>query len=245
MFKTSGVKLLSNDIEVRLGAYNLTIKNERGVILRNVTDIHIHSEWDVFEDQNEAYDADIAILVLSDSVVFNNYIRPICLPNDSDNIDGGTINITGVIVGWGLSENATHEQIPRQAFIKTLNDSYCYRRHHGIVSLASARTFCGAYGDGTPGQGDSGGGFFGTSGSNWVQYGIISLSTTNRIGRIDRNSISIYTNVKYFKDWIGKVLVSERVESTTSPSITESQPNASSRISAQSNLYLKYFLAVL
>lgn len=66
---------------VLLGAYNIDSKIERGVQQKDVAEIHVHPDWKVHHDK---YDADIAIFVLSSTVVFTNYIRPVCVPVDVD-----------------------------------------------------------------------------------------------------------------------------------------------------------------
>lgn len=197
--KGSSQKLYPDDIVVRLGAYNLTKKSEEGAVDMKVSEIHVHPDWRVYD---EAFDADIAILVLNETISLTNYIQPVYLPADELIIDSYTINVTGTIVGWGLAENRAHEEVPRQALIQTFNDSYCYRSDYGTVTLSSARTFCGGNGEGTPNIGDSGSGLFVYNGTNWVQYGIISASSTNGIGQIVRSSNSVYVNVKSFKHWI-------------------------------------------
>lgn len=186
------------DIRVRLGAHNLTVKDEKGVVQSNITEIHVHPDWDA---NNDNYDADLAILELSANVVFTDYIRPICLPEWDAYVDGATVDIGGVIVGWGLDQNKIHEEIPKETDIQALNDSYCYRSNVGIVSLSSARTFCGI-GVGTPNRGDSGGGFLVDIDFVWRQYGIISSIRTNKAAQVDSNVASVYTNVQAFRDWI-------------------------------------------
>lgn len=187
---------------MRLGAFNLTKKNEADSVRINVSKIFVHPEWNVYADE---YDANVAILVLTYDITFTNYIRPVCLPADNTAIDGYNINVVGNVVGWGLAENRAHEEIPRHADIRALNDSYCYLHDKDIVSMSSARTFCGGYGDGTPNAGDAGGGFFVKFGSVWVQYGIISASRTDGIGQIVIDSYSVYANVKSFKNWIVEI----------------------------------------
>lgn len=76
---------------VLLGAYNLDVKIERGVQQRYVEEIYVHPDWKPF---NEKYDADLAILALSEIVEFTTYIRPICMPDDDPPIDA-----MGSIVG--------------------------------------------------------------------------------------------------------------------------------------------------
>lgn len=172
---------------MRLGAYNLTDKNERGVIERNVAEIFIHPDWDVYDNK---FDADIAILLLSENITFTYDIQPVCIPGD-----GVIENIIGTVVGWGLTENTSCAEILRQIYIKAIS----FRTDIGIVAYTSARTFCGGEGDGTPNSGDSGGGFFVISGSVWIQYGIVSAIRTNATGHLIENSFAIYTNLT--KNW--------------------------------------------
>lgn len=80
--KNLGLKLEPEDVVVLLGAYNLDSKIERGVQQRDVEQIFIHPDWKVYHVYK--YDADIAIFVLSNTVDFTKYIRPVCIPADDD-----------------------------------------------------------------------------------------------------------------------------------------------------------------
>lgn len=71
---------------------------------RNVSDIYVHPEWNIF---NEEYDADLANLALSEKIQFSNYIQQVLLPADEIVIDGKTIDVNGTIIGWGVGEG-TH-----------------------------------------------------------------------------------------------------------------------------------------
>lgn len=127
-------------------------------------------------------------------------------------------------VGWGLAENKTinrHESIPRHAFTRALNDSYCFTTDHFLAIFSSSRTFCGGGEGGSPNKGDSGGGFFVHSGLVWVQFGIISASIGDASGVVLPNSFSVYTNVKSFKNWIENI-VRHFEDETTSVSVAPS-----------------------
>lgn len=76
---------------VLLGAYNLELKVESGTQQKNVQEIHVHPDWSPLSLK---YDADLAILVLSESVEFTRYIRPICMPDDYPPVD-----VKGSVVG--------------------------------------------------------------------------------------------------------------------------------------------------
>ncbi|XP_037052393.1 chymotrypsin-like elastase family member 2A [Bradysia coprophila] len=211
--KNSVRKLAPEDVVVLLGAYNLDSKIERGIQQRDVAEIHVHPDWKIFCDK---YDADIAIFVLSSAVWFTDYIRPVCIPADTETFH----DIKGSIVGWGLAENTTpgkHESIPRHAFTTALNDSYCYTSASFIAAISSIRTFCGGGEGGSPNKGDSGGGFFVKSGSVWMQYGIISASEVDSSGALVPGMFSVYTNVKSHYSWIDSIVQGSVVKMLTEP----------------------------
>lgn len=195
--KFSSISLHPNDLIVILGAYDLTSRNERGTLTRNVSKINSHPEWD---EDYEKYDADLAILLLSEYVTFTDYIRPVCMPADDAVIEGAT----GSVVGWGLTENGTEPNIQymKHAFTTVLNDAYCYTVDPGAAVISSERTFCGRGDDGSPSRGDSGGGLYILNGSAWIQHGIISALRTDAVGYVGPGSIVVYTNIKRFKSWI-------------------------------------------
>lgn len=197
--KNSMNSLSPHEVVVRLGTYNLTETNEKGAVQRNVSEIFIHPDWDVYDD---VFDADIAILVLTENITFTHVIKPACLPGE-----GFIRNVVGTVVGWGLTENLTYAEIPRKTTFRAINDSHCYRIDYGIASFSSARTFCGGgVGDGSPNRGDSGCGAYLISGNVWVLYGIVSVIRTNATGHIVPLSYSIYTNVTAFRSWISETV---------------------------------------
>ncbi|XP_037043639.1 connectin-like [Bradysia coprophila] len=193
--KKNSLRILSpHEVIVRVGSYNISNESEMGVVQRNVSDIFIHPDWDVFA---YAFDADIAILVLSETITFTYGIQPVCMP-----ADGIMEQVEGIVVGWGLQENRMRAEIPRQTSVRAINESHCLREDNGIAIFTSARTFCGGDGDGTPSSGDSGGGFFFISGSSWAQYGILSAIRANATGHVIPNAYHIYTNLTQFKNWM-------------------------------------------
>lgn len=124
--KGKNFPLTPADISVRLGAYNLTDRSESDAVNRSVMQILIHPDWNVNE---ENYDGDIAILVLTENITFSNHIRPVCMPPVDYFLDG----LPGTVVGWGKTENGTAEDIPRKIEVNALNDTYCYETSDGIA----------------------------------------------------------------------------------------------------------------
>lgn len=196
--------LFPGDIEVLLGAYNLSACDD-DVVRRNVAVIKIHPDWNVNADK---FDADVAILVLSENVTFTTHIGPISLPAVGVVVDPSTtIDINGTIVGWGATENSSHgSDIPRHAAIRTYNNSYCFLTDNEALRISSKNSFCAGSNEGSPNRGDSGGGFFVKIDDTWVQYGIVSSIIANEKGRVVRRMVSIYTNVNSFKNWIEETI---------------------------------------
>lgn len=61
-----------------IGKYNLT-RDEPESVTSTVNEIKIHDDWKPF---HQKWDADIAILVLNQTVKYSSRILPICLPSD-------------------------------------------------------------------------------------------------------------------------------------------------------------------
>lgn len=123
------------------------MKNETGTLRIKVNEVYVHPDW---KDYELNYDADIAILDLSETVTFSNQIRPICVPSDDVITDG----VRGSIVGWGLTENGSdnHLKYPRHAYTNALNASYCLTADPELAYLSSTRSFCGRGKEGGPNQ---------------------------------------------------------------------------------------------
>ncbi|KAG4076581.1 hypothetical protein HA402_001868 [Bradysia odoriphaga] len=198
--KQAPSQIKAHHLKVYLGVHNLSEKDEVGVIQANIEDIRVHPDWDPYFTSH--FNADLAILVLSENVSFTKTIRPVCLPADSTDTNSQTIDLRGMVVGWDVTGSNNWEYIQRQASITAVNDTYCYHKDEAAPTFSSNHTFCGGFGDGYPTPGDSGGGYFVLQDKTWVQYGIISVTRTNRTGHALPSSIQIYTNLKSFKRWI-------------------------------------------
>lgn len=68
---------------ILLGANEIDSPVETGRVQVAVENIFVHPQWNISATR---YDADLAICVLSESVKYSIYIRPICLPN-ADPVD--------------------------------------------------------------------------------------------------------------------------------------------------------------
>lgn len=197
---------------VKLGVHDLTT-NESESQTSFVEDIILHPDWNISDSR---FDADIAIIVLRDPVVFTDFIQPICLPRFKREIFGHT----GTIVGWGKSESSSaYETRPKKLEIPIISPDYCYTTFPRLAAYGSTRAFCGGYvnENKAPCHGDSGSGLFVKDRKypfSWIIEGLVSGSLS--IGSTcDVNKFSLYTDVQNFTRWISKTLeeTKEKVQS--------------------------------
>lgn len=199
------MKLKPNEVKCMLGRFNLSNPMEQGSVTSLVSEIVIHEEWN---STSWRYNADIAIIVLMESIAFSKTIQPICLPEKNYDY----VNETGIVVGWGKSEHSglrNYDDTPSKVQIPAINDSYCLTKFPKLAQHADVGTFCGGYEykGKAPCFGDSGGGFYLKSSveGTWNVKGIVSGSLGDPVHGCGINYFQLYTNVARFIDWIAKV----------------------------------------
>jgi len=182
-----------------LGVFDLDRTVEAGRTANAIQKINIHPDWST---QTEAYDADIAVLVLEKTVIFSELIQPICLVIQESKIARIT---EGFVVGYGQSEDVTkfHENIPKIIETPIHTQSHCFATYELLKGLSSGRTFCGGTGNGVGVcKGDSGSGLYVKDGQVYYLRGIVSSSLFNSEKGCDVNSYSVFTNVVKYVNWI-------------------------------------------
>lgn len=122
-----------------IGKHNLeSLSSEKFYFISAVTKFIVHEDWKYEEDK---YDADIAIVVLTRTVQFNKFAKPICLWTNSNLND--LVGKVGTVVGWGKTEtNAISTSSPRWAEIPVVSQLDCLRSNEAFNKLTSDRTFC-------------------------------------------------------------------------------------------------------
>ena len=193
----------AGDFLVLLGAHNLNKTIEVGRVPYAVQKVNIHPDWNIYI---ESFDADIAVLVLDRAIGFNEFIQPICLVN----VQATTV-ITGIVVGYGKSEDETkiHENIPKVIDMPIHTNEHCFLENSNLVKISSKRTFCGGTGTGVGVcRGDSGSGLFVTDGSAYYLRGIVSSSIIGGRYGCDVDTYSVFTDVTKYVDWINGISTS-------------------------------------
>jgi len=128
---------IARDVIVKLGAHELNNTREVNVYAMPVAEIIIHPDWN---PHIKRFDADLAILVLENEVQFTDYMKPICIADESFVRAADE----GIAVGWGQSEDKSraHENLPREAKLPIPSNEVCLLEHGELTKIASTRTFC-------------------------------------------------------------------------------------------------------
>lgn len=191
-------KISERFVRALLGKHDLSFLDELGAKSCSILEIIIHPDWDFNE---EKFDADISLVVLTQSFEFNTQIQPVCLPEKSYN----EFLEIGIVAGWGKSEGSGNAAMtPSQLSVPSVNASHCFTTFPKLATFASNRAFCGGYVNQqkAPCLGDSGGGFYLRDSSIWKIKGIVSGSLFSEEYGCDINKYSLYTNVGWFTEWI-------------------------------------------
>uniref|UniRef100_A0A8C1P691 Zgc:123295 n=1 Tax=Cyprinus carpio TaxID=7962 RepID=A0A8C1P691_CYPCA len=153
-----------------------------------------HSDFDNF-----TYDNDIALIQLSSSVNFSDYIRPVCLAAAASVFGAGT---ESWVTGWGkLQSGGT--QFPdtlQEVIIPVVNNSACANAYKGMYTITSNMICAGLLNQGGKDacEGDSGGPMVSKKGSLWIQSGIVSFGQ----GCGDSKYPGVYSRVSQYQNWI-------------------------------------------
>ncbi|XP_066475284.1 ovochymase-2 [Tiliqua scincoides] len=146
-------------------------------------------------------DSDIALVQLSKPLDFNQYVRPVCLPEREDKIEPSQVC---VITGWGIhNEDREESRKLQQLEVPILVSEECqkyYQNHSGGVNKRMLCAGFPAEGDKDSCAGDSGGPLVCPSEDSgyYILNGIISWG----FGCGRKDYPGVYTDVAFFADWI-------------------------------------------
>ncbi|XP_066468939.1 transmembrane protease serine 12-like [Tiliqua scincoides] len=169
----------------RLQSY--TVKSRIRAII-----VHVAFNKDTFEN-------DLALFKLMDSIKFNDYIQPICLPDDPPVISDDT---PCYISGWGYTqEKGRGREVLQEAQINIIPLQIC-NRYDWYGGLINKNMLCAGYESGGVDscQGDSGGPLmcYFSDASKYYLVGITSFGSG--CGR--PKFPGIYTNAANYRSWI-------------------------------------------
>lgn len=174
--------------------------------------ITVEQSWTHPHYDSNNYNSDIALLYLSNNVIFNEYAVPICLPSPSLATLLSQEGHVGTVSGWG----ATHERGATLRFLMRVrlpivSMETCQRSTDRLIT---DNMFCAGHDTADACKGDSGGPFAVSYHNTWFLLGVVSWGE----GCAEKGKYGVYTRVANYIPWIKEVV--ESLEDSINFSIT-------------------------
>jgi secreted trypsin-like serine protease len=192
----------TDDYLVVCGEHNITVGNDAA---RQILQVSLIIQHENYERKGNCHDYDIAVLKLATELSLNEFVHPICLPNDS--VDAAT---ECVVTGWGRTEDKSSpsSDILREVIVPIFNQTECMKLYPNnkanTSTLITDNMICAGYENGGKDScyGDSGGPLVCRPEVNnrWFQHGIVSGSCGKDCAK--PLQLGVYTNVTSFLKWI-------------------------------------------
>uniref|UniRef100_A0AB38ZEJ0 Venom S1 protease 16 n=1 Tax=Oncocephalus sp. TaxID=2944721 RepID=A0AB38ZEJ0_9HEMI len=188
-------------LSVILGAHDITPGKESPHT--KSIDVAKTTEHPLYKERQNHYD--ISIMKLKESIVFNDVIGPVCLPNA---LNKNYLDEYVKVVGWGLIENnGTASPVLKQADLKVINLDIC-KVMFASVQKNSSYQLCTWAPNADSCQGDSGGPLFWNDPETnaLTQVGVVSFG--HDCASLDP---AVNTNVDSLMQWVKNNTDSEAV----------------------------------
>ncbi len=187
-------------LEVRLGDHD-TIFIEREEMPFRVSRYILHPDYN-----DVTLDRDIALIELEGRVpVYTDYIKPICLPNESTSKKLLVPGKTARVAGWGqIIEDGAYPRFLKELNIPIVSESKCLESTDDRVTDSM---FCAGFSQASKGdscEGDSGGPLAQEEDGKWYMTGIVSWGE----GCAREGKYGFYTNVTQFNKWLTESMTS-------------------------------------
>ncbi|XP_034115053.1 serine protease gd [Drosophila albomicans] len=189
-------------LRVYVGRHDVTLHPERDATLMAVESVRTHPDF----VGNLVPDSDVGLLVLTEHVVYNSYVRPICLWTSSTTLGIDESEQTAV-AGWGIDSSLKPTRFPTTVNVRPVSREECLREMVTAKDFLTPRTLCAGNSQGHgPCLGDSGGGLMVLRNNRWMVRGIVSLA--QRAGNsCDLSRYVIYCDVARHLSWIEQNVV--------------------------------------
>ncbi|XP_030649811.1 transmembrane protease serine 9-like [Chanos chanos] len=190
----------ASEVTVFLGRQTQEGSNSNEVS-RTVSQIISHPNYSSVTSNN-----DIALLRLSASVTFTNYIRPVCLAAADSTFYNGT---DSWVTGWGDIADGVSLPSPQtlqEVEVPVVGNRQC-NCLYGVGSITDNMICAGLLAGGKDScQGDSGGPMVSKQGSRWIQSGVVSFGRSCALA----NFPGVYARVSQYQDWINSQISTDQ-----------------------------------
>ena len=166
---------------------------------RRIEKVYMREDFDI-----RTYDNDIALIKLDKPVEFNDGIRPICLPDVSEDYAGIDANV----IGWGhLEHNGDLPKQLQEVTVPVMSQQKCKYETKFVPQEITENMMCAGYDEGLQDacQGDSGGALIKTEDTHKMLIGIVSWG----IECARPGLPGVYTRVGSYLEWIKHILEEE------------------------------------
>ncbi|XP_072224717.1 chymotrypsin-like protease CTRL-1, partial [Leuresthes tenuis] len=171
-------------------------------VSRTVSQIIRHPDY----NSGTNFNNDIALLRLSSSVNFTNFIAPVCLAASNSTFFSG---IDTWVTGWGNIGSGVSLPSPQNLMeveVPIAGNRQC-KCSYGVNAITENMVCAGlAEGGKDSCQGDSGGPLVSKQGGRWIQAGIVSFGA----GCALPNLPGVYARVSQYETWINNQITSNQ-----------------------------------
>jgi len=147
------------------------------------------------------YDNDIAVMKLEEPVAVDDFIRPICIPDEAQDFIGTEC----VATGWGkVDYNKKAAEVLQKVRVQVFDNSECHQAYYPRFKIGiRSWHLCAGTQEGGKGtcHGDSGGPLQCRIGNTWHIAGITSFGS----GCAKPGFPDVYTRVTHFLNWINQL----------------------------------------
>lgn len=126
------------EIYALLGRFNISNNDETEWVQKNISKKILHPDYKKYPTHKKS-DADIAVLIMESPVKFTKFIRPICVPSSTQNVD----YVNGSVAGYGRTQNdETTTNVPYKIDLTTESLASCFEKNEDSTDILTSRTFC-------------------------------------------------------------------------------------------------------
>ncbi|XP_034826064.2 chymotrypsinogen A-like isoform X4 [Maniola hyperantus] len=208
-----GTPVTPEILGVALGKYHL-FRSDATIQEKEVFRVYVHDEF-----RHSTLSNDIALLKLRTEAVYNNYVQPACLWNDTV-WDRLSYDAYATVVGWGFDQSDSLTSTLHSVSMPQIPNIQCIYSKPEFYGnlLRDEKRFCAGYTNGTSVcNGDSGGAFayfvpdiadFKASSvpGAWYVKGIVSNTLSLGAAICDPNAYAIFTDVAKYLPWIQNII---------------------------------------